>query len=68
MGKFRQMIRFLLFARCCWRAYRRAGESGSTYSAVTSHGVPTMAVFVATGREAWRVSVRAAEEYRMLEP
>ena len=59
------MIEFLRVFLCTWRAYKLAKAStGSAYSAITSHGVPQVACFVSVGREAWRVSVRAVEEFK----
>jgi hypothetical protein len=58
------VINFILFL---WRmgvVYRKcmANESGSTYTAIiTRNGVPSMCCFIATGREAWRVSQLAIE-------
>lgn len=59
-------MRFLVFFFLAWKAYRNAGDCGSYYAAATREGVPQLAVFVATGREAWRVSIRAVEEFKSL--
>jgi hypothetical protein len=53
------------FLSVALKAYWNARRNGSSYSAITHHGVPQCAVFVALGREAWRVSLRAAEEFQM---
>ena len=50
-----------------YRAYRQAGEQGSGYCAITLHGIPQFACFIGTGREAWRISVRAFEEFELKE-
>lgn len=48
-----------------YRAYRIATRNGApSYVALSRHGVPFVACFVALDREAWRVSVRAVEEFR----
>jgi hypothetical protein len=52
---------------CAYRAYensKRTGKDGSGYAAILEHGVPQVTCFVATGREAWRVTQRAFEEYQ----
>jgi hypothetical protein len=54
-------VKFVFLA---WRAYWRARETGRvTYSAVTWRGVPKCCIFVAVGRDAWRVSQRAIKEF-----
>lgn len=59
------MIDGLRFLYIAWRAYRGAlNGCGSHYCAMTNRGVPEIAVFVGVGREAWRVSVRAVEEFK----
>lgn len=58
-------MRLLWFLFIAIRAYRRAGEAGSAYAALTINGMPQVACFVATGREAWRVSQRAIEEFEL---
>lgn len=56
-----EAIRFLWLA---WGAYRNCCKTGHpTYVAMTSHGVPTVCLYVATGREAWRVSSWAIEKF-----
>ena len=62
----------ILVLWCAWRAYRQSqkqsrllGKGGSGYAAITSRGVPFIACFVATDREAWRVSQRAIEEFSL---
>lgn len=57
------MIDLIIFFYTAYRAYRLARHSGHAYAASTSHGVPQIACFVATGRDAWRVSQRAVEEF-----
>lgn len=65
-------MRLLSVLWCAWRAYRQSeiqaaqtGTGGSGYAALTSRGVPFVACFIATDREAWRVSQRAIEEYHL---
>lgn len=54
-------IRFVLLA---WRAYQQAERtSRPQYSAIVIAGVPQVCIFVAVGREAWRISQRAFEEW-----
>jgi hypothetical protein len=56
-----EALRFVFLA---WRAYWRAKETGRvTYSAITRRGVPYCCIFIGVGREAWRVSQRAIEEF-----
>jgi hypothetical protein len=50
------MLEGLQFAWIAWRAWRQAKARGLHYRAVTIDGVPQLAVLVATGREAWRVT------------
>lgn len=59
-----QLIEFMVAA---YRAYQGAKAHGSAYTAVVSHGVPKVCVFVGIGREAWRVSQRAIQEYELKE-
>jgi hypothetical protein len=56
------LFRFLLLAV---RAYKLAGEleHGTQYAAITLRGVPKVAIFVGVGRNAWRISQRATEEF-----
>lgn len=59
------MVEAIHFLWVAWRVYRGAkAGSGSYYGAYTRNGVPTITVFVGLGREAWRISVRAGEEFR----
>lgn len=56
------MLRFLFLAL---ETYYRARRSGKPcYAALTVHGVPKVCVFVAIGREAWRVSQYAVEHWQ----
>jgi hypothetical protein len=57
-------LRFFWLCRSAWVLARRRG--GVAYVAQTRHGVPECAIFVGVGRDAWRVSVRAVEEFRCL--
>jgi hypothetical protein len=58
-----RMIRFLWLAH---HAYLQAQKHGGTwYCAVTSHGVPTICIFVGIGRDAWRISQHAIEEFKL---
>lgn len=57
-------MNFLFFMWAAIRAYRLAKRGGSSYVAVTNCGVPQIAVFCAIGRDAWRVSQRAIEEFK----
>ncbi len=59
------MIELVSAMWAAYRAYRIAQKSGSSYVAITSHGVPQIACFMAIGRDAWRVSQRAVEEYQL---
>ena len=52
------LLRFVWMA---WNAYRSVGENGVHYSAVQKNGVPNLIFLLGTGREAWRVSVIAAD-------
>ena len=60
------MISRWKFLFLCFRAYRLAESRGTglAYVAQTRQGVPECTVFVGFGRESWRVSVRAVEEFR----
>jgi hypothetical protein len=62
------MIPLWKFLWLCVRAYRLAESRGTgvAYVAQTHAGVPECTVFVGFGREAWRLSVRAVEEFRLL--
>jgi hypothetical protein len=57
------MMQALRFALAAWRAYRLALKHGSAYVGIANHGIPEVTCFVAVGREAWRVSKRAIEEF-----
>lgn len=47
-----------------WKAYHLAKADGrNAYVAITYRGVPKVAVFLGVGREAWRISRRAVEEF-----
>ena len=53
------------------RAYRMAARNpggGTAYVGEARHGVHQLSVFVGTGREAWRISQRAIEEFRVMDP
>ena len=55
---------FLILA---WRAYRRAVTNGKPqYVAVITHNVPQVAMFVAVGREAWKISNLAVEGWELI--
>lgn len=56
------MIHFFWLA---WIAWRRAGRNGTHYAALATLGVPHTAIFVATGREAWRVCDMAIQAHRV---
>lgn len=60
------MIEAVQFLWLAWGAYRQARRQPNVtiYSAITRHGVPHVCIFVGVGREAWRVSQRAIEEFR----
>lgn len=59
------MIEALQFMFLAWRTYRSAKvRNRPQYGALTSHGVPEICIFVGLGREAWRISVRACEEFK----
>jgi hypothetical protein len=49
-------MKFLRFLRIAIEAYWTAGECGVCYKGLTANGVPLLVCFVATGREAWRVT------------
>lgn len=58
------MLNTLRFLKVALFLYRRAKEKGLGYCALTnSSGVPEVVVFVGIGREAWRVTQRAIEEF-----
>lgn len=59
------MIEAIQFMWTAWKSYRGALRAGSYYAAVTNAGVPTVCVFCAVGRDAWRVSQRAFEEFEL---
>lgn len=54
---------FLLYMWAAWRAYRLAKRYGTSFVAVTDLGMPQIAIFVGIGREAWRISRRAVDEF-----
>ena len=56
----RETLKFLWLA---YRGYKTAKKHGSSYSAIANHGVPHICIFVGIGREAWRISQRALEEF-----
>lgn len=47
------------------KAYLMAQKTGTGYVAITQRGVPYIACFLGIGREAWRVSQRAIEEFEL---
>lgn len=60
-----EALRFMFLA---WRAYWRAKDTNRvTYSAITRHGVPQCCIFIGVGRNAWKVSQRAIEEFEAVE-
>lgn len=58
-------MNFLLYIYCCVKAYRNARRRklSCSYFALTSNGVPHTAVYMALGREAWRISHIAVETF-----
>ncbi len=57
-----------LFLFAALKAFHRARAGhGLAYAGVSRAGVMGVAVFVGLGREAWRVSQRAVEEFRNME-
>lgn len=57
------MIRFIWLA---WQAYKGARRCKNLYYvSLIRNGVPTMSIFVGLGREAWRISKRAIEEFEL---
>jgi hypothetical protein len=56
---------FFLFAKGAITAYRMAKNHGSAYLGITRYGIPQMCIFVGRGREAWRISRKAVEEYEL---
>lgn len=61
MTKFSKLIVFVWLAL---RAYRKACKSGNPqYVALAKHGIQEMAMYVAVGREAWRISEIAVREF-----
>jgi len=57
-----ETIKFLWLA---YRAYTIAKKTGTAYSGIVVHGVPRLACFVGVGRESWRISQRAIEEFQL---
>ncbi len=58
-----EAIRFLYIA---WEAYRGAQRDGQLrYRGITRNGVPHTVIFVGVGREAWRITQRAVEEFEV---
>lgn len=53
----------LEFGWMMMRAYWGMRGSGTRYFMRQRNGVPDWAVFIGRGREAWRISLRAVEEY-----
>jgi len=62
-----ELYLFLFVALRAFHRARRPGGSGVAYCGLLSHGVPRLAVFVGVGREAWRVSQRAVEQFKIKE-
>jgi hypothetical protein len=62
-------MRFLKFIFVCSRCYFASKKSvaNAAYFSVTSFGVPTLAVFIARDRDAWRVSDFAARYFNTYE-
>lgn len=62
MARIVFMIRFV---RLAWQTYKsaEAQEHGTHYAALTYRCVPQVAMFIGVGRNAWRISQRAAEEF-----
>jgi hypothetical protein len=58
-------MNLLLTLWAAYRAYKIAEKSGTSYVVLCSHGVPQVAVFVGLGRDAWRVSQRAVQEFEL---
>lgn len=59
------MIKLLVFIRLALRARKIAKSGHPAYVGVTRNGITEMAIFVAFGREAWRISQRAVEEFKV---
>lgn len=58
------MIALAQFLWYCCCAYRRAKRNGKAqYFGIVYRGVPIACGYIATGREAWRVSQIATPEY-----
>lgn len=58
-------MRLLQFMFLAFTAFRRAEKVHKPqYFAIERHGVPDLCFFIATGREAWRISQRAIEEFQ----
>ena len=63
------MFRTIRFLWVAYLSYKRAGEKGAHYSAlVSSAGVPHTTILIATGREAWRVSMIAMSAFDKRRP
>lgn len=59
------MIESIRFVVLAWRAYQQARRMGRPqYSALTTHGIPQVCIFVGVGREAWRISQWAIQEWK----
>lgn len=57
------MTDIISFFYMAWKAYRLANSNGTSYvGRMHPSGACNLAIFVGTGREAWRISVRAIEE------
>lgn len=58
------MIKAMRFMSLAWKAYWQAQKTGrTTYSALTWHGVPQACLIVGVGREAWKVTMRAINDF-----
>lgn len=55
---------FLVFVGLACRAWRSLGEHGCAYAGRSRFGVTDITLFIGRGREAWRVTVVAAEFHR----
>lgn len=51
--------------KLAWIAWRRLKPGSIGYYQASVHGVPKVAIFVGFGREAWRISQRAVEEFEV---
>jgi hypothetical protein len=58
-------MNFLLTMWSAYKAYRYAREFGSGCVILTLYGVPQVACFLAIGREAWKVSQLATQEFEL---